>query len=163
MYSLRLATMLTALAMAIPVGAQLKIHVEVPETDESAPGALWVEADFSGEIKASINKFVPMAQLVSEADDATVVLRHTATIRSRGESTAKQVFIGRGAAARASAELVDACGTILWSEAAKDTSRLLGATVGDFAKSGPSKVADRIAKRLKEALRKGKVKPCSPE
>ena len=79
---------------------------------------------------------------------------------SRGESTAKRVFVGRGVAARASTELVDGCGVIIWSEFAKDTSRLMAKIVGDFAKPGPAKVADRIANRLGEALRKGKIKPC---
>ena len=79
---------------------------------------------------------------------------------SRGESTAKRVFVGRGVAARASTELVDGCGVIIWSESAKDTSRLMAKMVDDFAKPGPAKVADRIANRFGEALRKGKIKPC---
>lgn len=70
------------------------------------------------------------------------------------------MLVGRGAAARASAEVVDRCGSILWSESAKDTSRLLTAMVGDFAKPGPDKVTDRIANRLKEAIRKGRIRPC---
>ncbi len=125
------------------------------------PDALWVPANFSGELKASVGQFVPQVQLVADADDANLVLRHTATERSRGQSTAKRLLVGRGASARASAELVDGCGVILWTTTAKDTSRLLAATVGDFAKSGPGKVADRIANRLRGALLKGGINPCS--
>ncbi len=163
MRSTKIAALLAALVVAGPASAQLKIFVEKAVMAQSGPGALWVPADFSGEIKSSISKFVPTVQLVSKAEDAALVLRHTAAERSRGESTAKRVFVGRGAAARASAELIDSCGTILWSESAKDTSRLLAAMVGDFAKPGPAKVADRIANRLKEAMQKGKIRPCSKE
>ena len=158
-----LATLLLGAVLAVPASSQLRIFVEPAEVEEGVPGALWIQADFSGELKASISKFVSQAQLVANAEAATVVLRHTGAERSRAESTAKRVFVGRGAAARASAELIDSCGVILWSDSAKDTSRLLEALVGDFAKPGPGKVADRIANRLEEALRKGKVKPCSQE
>ena len=39
----------------------------------------------------------------------------------------------------------------------------MASMVGDFAKPGPGKVADRIANRLNEALRKGKIKPCAQQ
>ena len=156
-----LAVLVLGAGLAVPASSQLKVFVEPAEVEESEPGALWIQSDFSGPLKSSIAKFVPQVQLVANAEAATVVLRHTATERSRGESTAKRVFVGRGIAARASAELIDTCGVILWSESAKDTSRRLAALVGDFAKPGPGKVADRIAKRLEEAMRKSKIKPCS--
>ena len=161
MNSVKFAIALATLLLVDPASAQLRIFVEPAEKEESSPGSLWISADFSGELKTSIGKFVPGVRLVTSAEQAELVLRHTATERSRGESTAKRVFVGRGAAARASAELVDPCGGILWSESAKDTSRLLAATVGDFAKPGPQKVADRIANRLNDALRKGKIRPCA--
>ncbi len=157
------AVLVLGAVWAVPASSQLKVFVEPAKVEASEPGALWISADFSGELKSSIGKFVPQVQLVASAEAAVAVLRHTATERSRGESTAKRVFVGRGMAARASAELIDACGVILWSESAKDTSRRMAALVGDFAKPGPGKVADRIANRLGEAIGKGKIKPCTPE
>ena len=158
-----LTVRLLGTALAVPASSQIKVFVEPAEIREAEPGALWIEADFSGPLKSSIGKFVPQVQLVANAEAATVVLQHTATERSRGESTAKRVLVGRGVAARASAELIDSCGVILWSESAKDTSRLMAKMVGDFAKPGPSKVADRIANRLGEAIKKGKIKPCAQQ
>ena len=143
-----LTILLVGTALAVPATSQLKVFVEPREVEEGEPGALWIQADFSGPLKASISKFVPQVQLVANAEAATAVLRHTATERSRAESTAKRVFVGRGVAARASAELIDSCGVILWSESAKP---------------GPAKVTDRIATRLKEAVGKGKIKPCTKE
>ena len=157
----KFAIVLLGAALTVPASSQIKIFVEPAEIKDTVSDQLWIPADFSGELKSSIIKFVPAVQLVADKESANLVLRHTATERSRGESTAKRVFVGRGAAARASAELIDSCGVIVWTETAKDTSRLLAKAVGDFAKPGPSKVADRIANRLKKAMGSGRIKPCS--
>ena len=162
-HGLKLIVLVATSTVLFPAVAQLKIFVETPAIAESEPGALWISADFSGALKTSIIKFVPGAELVTNRDSANVVLMHTATERSRGESTAKRVFVGRGVAARASAELIDQCGSILWSESAKDTSRFLASMGADFAKPGPAKVSDRIANRLNQAIRKRRIRPCNPQ
>lgn len=157
-----LTTLVGAAVGAAPAYSQLTLFIEPREVKPAQADELWVEADLSGELKASIGKFVPGVQLVANAEAASMVMRHSATVRSRGESTAKRMFVGRGASARGTAELVDSCGRIVWTNSAKDTSRLLAAAVGDFAKPGPAKVADRIANRLNDAVRNGKIRPCAP-
>ena len=157
----KLAFLSFGMVLAVPASSELKIFVQPAETNATVNmlGRLLIQADYSSELKASISKLVPEVQLVPDANAATAVLQHTAMEERR---TARPEVFGRDVGAPASAQLMDACGSIVWSTFATGRPRwprpkLVGRTPRMPSRSD---VTNQIANRLREAVRKGTVNPC---
>ena len=118
--------------------------------------------DFSIYLKPALMKWKVPLRIVTGPAKADMVLDSSGTSRARRWH--EGILTHRGETSRAAVEVVDRCGNLLWSMAAGDRSLRMDVLVGPFAKSGPRKVADRIIKRFKSALKSGKVvAPCKPD
>ena len=157
----KLAVLSFGMVLAVPASSEMKVFLEPAETNVKVNmlGRFLIQADYSSELEASISKLVPEVQLVADANAAAAVLQHTAM---EERSTARAEVFGRDVAAPASAQLTDACGSIVWSTFATGRSRwrrpkLVGR---DPAIPRRSDVTDQIANRLRAAVRRGRVNPC---
>lgn len=136
-------------------GAQaIPIFIDEPEETAFDEKSVWGTADATGALMGSIGKFAKKLQLVENRDDACYVIKSKARIRNKRQSTASELFVGRRAHAFVAARAVDSAGKIVFSDEAKDTSRLMGWTVGDWNKQGMAKATDRLAKRMNKALKR---------
>ncbi len=113
------------------------------------------DVNFGTYIKAAFGKWKVPLTIVSDPDQADYRLLSSGS--SRKGKWREGLLTQRGETASAAVEMIDRCGIVVWSEAAGDRSLRMDALVGPFAKRGPKKVADWIAKRLRTAPRKGQV------
>ena len=115
------------------------------------------DVSFDNLIKAALSKWKVPLILTNDPEQADYILGSAGSHRKT--KWHEGLLTQRGETSRASVELSDRCGNIAWIESAGDRSLFMDSLVGPFAKNGPKKVADRIAKRLKKALRSGNVLP----
>ena len=149
------------IALTAPASSEMKVFVQPAETRVKVEmqGRILILGDYSSELEASIGKLVPEVQLVADANAATAVLKHTVM---GARSSAWPKVQGGEIAAPASAQLVDACGSIVWSTFATGRPRRPRLKPGGGYTGRPqrSDVTDQIANRLRAAVRNGKVNPC---
>ena len=149
------------IVLTAPASSEMTVLVEPAETNAKVNmlGRLLIQADYSSELTASISKLVPEVQLVADANSATAVLQHTVLEERR---TARPAVLGGEIAAPASAQLIDACSSIVWSTFATGRPRFRWPKLVGTGPVMPTRsdVTDQIANRLRRAVQKGKVNPC---
>lgn len=141
-------------------GGPFNVYVESADMAEFDEHSIWGPIDATGSLSASLHKFADKLQIVADRDQACFTIKSRARSRRKSQSTASKVFIGRKAGAYVSVEVVNSDGVMVFADEAKDTSKLMGALIGDFNKAGPSKATDRIAKRMNQAARKWGFSGC---
>ena len=141
-----------ALASLSFVAAGQAQTVHIPDTEG--------DVNFGTYITAALVKWKVPLRIVSSPENADYTLGSSGSTR---KSKWHEGWITkRGESASAVVELLDRCGTVVWGAAAGDRSLRMDTLVGPFSKRGPKKVADRIARRLRTALKNGDV-PKPPE
>lgn len=153
--------MLGCLAAAGQVGSR-NVYVDSANMAEFDEHSVWGPVDATDSLKASIHKFADRLQVVADRDQACFTIESRARARRKAQSAASKYFIGRKASAYVSVNVVSSAGITVFADEAKDTSKLMGALIGDFNKAGQSKATDRIAKRMNQAARKWSFSDCRP-
>ena len=141
-------------------GRAINVYVEDADMAEFDAQSIWGPIDATGSLVASIHKFADRLQVVAGREQACFTVNSRARARRKEQSTASKYFIGRKAGAYVSVEVVNSNGATVFADEAKDTSKLMGALIGDFNKAGPSKATDRLAKRMNQAARKWGFSGC---
>ncbi len=141
-------------------GGSFNVYVESADLAEFDEHSIWGPMDATDSLTASIHKFADRLQVVADRDQACFTIESSARARRKAQSTASKYFIGRKASAYVSVNVLDSNGLTVFADEAKDTSKLMGALVGDFNKAGLSKATDRIAKRMNQAARKWGFSRC---
>lgn len=143
---------------------------------------------FRAHLNAAFAKRKVPLVIVSDPAEADYVLHAIAMSRGEGKEKWHEGWLTpRRASAAAAVQMLDRCGSVAWSETAGDLPDLdvgvvaapfgtgpepaepgpqqtrirvgIDKLVGRLAKGGPEKVADRIARRLRTAIRHGEVRP----
>lgn len=149
-----LTIMVSLHGYAQTTGTEQQSTICIPDTDD--------EKNLGAHIRHAFSKWKVPVQIVDEEhqEQAQYILSTDATHRNRKWHEGWLTY--RGEFSSGIVTLRDQCGGIAWSEAAGDRSMRIETLVGPFAKKGPRKVADRIARRFKNALKEGTVaKPCN--
>ena len=155
--NLYLPTALLTATLALTVWPSSVSNAQAIGSSVHVPQSGQGNTDLANYIKAALAKWKVPLLLSNNSNDADYVLLSGGEKRDR--KWHEGVLTSRGATITATVELTDRCGNVAWIESAGDRSLLMDSLVGPFSKQGPRKVADRIAKRLKKALKAGKVLP----
>ena len=141
-------------------GRSINVYLEDADMAEFDEHSIWGPIDATGSLVASIHKFADRLQVVADREQACFTIHSRARARRKAQSTASKYFIGRKAGAYVTVEVVGSEGATVFADEAKDTSKLMGALIGDFNKEGPSKATDRLAKRMNQAARQWGFSGC---